>query len=199
MQHNDAYMNVFNDIRSKIHMLNTQLSTYKEPETQTFDTKGVHHTDMTMLKHSQNKNNSLEFIASLNTFSFHWETMTIQQQKKYINDYVESEYSSCSNEQKDAIQLFLEKEIINKKHGHKMVKWNGYFIEHLPEIQIQQQKTSMKDCEQQTEHATTTFSIKFKPKENNEHDAQRNKKDKHASFSVIRAKLQREKEMFYAK
>ena len=49
-------------------MLDTQILT--RTGTQTFDTKGVHHTDMTMLKHSQNKNNSIEFIASLDTFSF---------------------------------------------------------------------------------------------------------------------------------
>ena len=52
--------------------------------------------------------------------------MTIQQQKKYINDYVESEYSSCSNEQKDAIQLFLEKKS-SIRNMDKMVKWNGCY------------------------------------------------------------------------
>lgn len=182
-------MDNFNDIRSKIHMMNTQLKTYKAPEEETTLTQGVHHTDKGMIKRSQEKNASLQFVASLNTFSFHWEMMTVQQQKKYLNDYIESEYIEHTDKQKTAMQAFLEKEIIERKTGNRHVKWNGYFIEHLPELQIGIKKT---------QEDSSCCVVKFKPIQHNDtHDPQKVKKEKNMSFSVIRAKLQREKELFY--
>ena len=155
-------MNVFNDIRSKIHMMNTKLTTYKAPVEESTLTQGVQHTDKTMLKHCQEKNASLQFVASLNAFSFHWETMTIPQQKKYLNDYIESEYAECTCDKKSAIQDFLEKEIIEKKNGNRRVKWNGYFIENLPELTIQEQTGDKHN----KEDITSSFVVKFKPTQN---------------------------------
>jgi hypothetical protein len=194
MNQNNTYMSTFNDIRSTIHMRNTQLPTYTEVETVEPNelTDGVHHSDKSMLKHSHEKNASIQFVASINTFSFHWETMTIQQKQKYLLDYIESEYPDYTPNQKTAVQSFLEKEIIGKKNGNRRVKWNGYFIETLPELILKETTTHTED------DTDTVISIKFKPSSGEEAEhMQREKQEKNISFAVIRAKLQREKEQFY--
>jgi hypothetical protein len=194
-------MNVLNDIRSKIQMMNAQLPTYKAEEYEPVHIQGVQHTDKSLLKHSHEKNVSLEFVASLHSFSHHWETMTKAQQRKHLKDYIESEYSDLNEKQTLVVYDFLEREILDRKHGNKRVKWNGYFIEHLPKLVIHSKKTdkgvSQMDTQELFASDTTHYTVKFKPQQKEVTVYSKDKKTKQTSFSVIRAKLQREKEMFY--
>lgn len=186
MQRSGDYIAVLNTIRGRIQTLNTQLDTYKEKPTESFLTAGVAHTDKAMIEQCQKKTATMQFVASVNEFSFHWETMTRDQHIKYINDYVEAEYSNMEVDAVEAIKVFLVAEVIQKKCGYKHVSWNGYFIEHLPELSVQ--------CDDDTGACV----VKFKPVVASAEKAVRNARPTDFSFGVMRAKLQREKKDFFA-
>ena len=186
MQRSGDYIAVLNTIRGRIQTLNTQLDTYKEKPTESFLTAGVAHTDKAMIEQCQKKTSSMQFVASVNEFSFHWETMTRDQHIKYVHDYVEAEYSNMQVNALEAIKVFLVAELIQKKCGYKHVSWNGYFIERLPELIVQY------------DDDTGACAVKFKPTVASVGKADKNARSTDFSFGVMRAKLQREKKDFFA-
>ena len=185
MQRSGDYITVLNTIRGRIQTLNTQLNTYKEKPTESFLTAGVAHADKAMIEQCQKKTSTMQFVASVNEFSFHWETMTRDQHIKYVNDYVEAEYSNLESNVVEAIKAFLVAEVIQKKCGYKHVLWNGYFIERLPELSVQR------------DNDTETCVVKFKPVVVSAEKAVRSARPTDVSFGVMRAKLQREKKDFF--
>jgi hypothetical protein len=190
MQPNGDYISVLNNIRSQIQTLNAQLDTYKEHPVSSLLTIGVAHDDKALIELCHKKTATMQFVASVNEFAFHWETMTRDQHIKYLHDYVETEYSSTTDTVKTRIKAFLEQEVVNKKSGYRHVQWNGYFIEKLPELQIH--------VDSETDKSGTTVSIKFKPPHATDESTQKaTKKNTHLSFGVMRAKLQREKKDFF--
>lgn len=197
MEYNGNYIHTLHTIRERIQTLNTKLSTYKAPVETSLLTSGVDSNDKALIEKCQKKTESMQFVASVNEFSFHWETMTSDQHKKYIEDYVETEYSAQSNQVQKEIIAFIVNEIVNKKSGFKHVRWNGYFIEHIPEVDIQHNSIKTNDEE---EHDTkTNISVSFKKHiDVSQENKKTNTKLKHTSFNVMRSKLQREKKSFYA-
>jgi hypothetical protein len=145
----------------------------------------------------------MQFVASVNEFSFHWETMTRDQHIKYLNDYVETEYSSTNDTVKAHIKAFLENEVVNKKSGYQHVRWNGYFIEKLPELQIQmhtKDKAGVDSKSNNDDKSGAVVSIQFRPRQATDEATQKAKKKKkntNLSFGVMRAKLQRDKKIFF--
>ena len=132
-----SYMNTLNSIREEIQLRNSTLSTYTKPVArESILTSGVSHTDKALLNYSQEKQSVIEYVSSSQAFAFHWETMTVDLQKRFLRDYVESEYPQYDTIVHEHIYLFLEKQLIRTKKGNYLVKWNGYFIEKLPELNI---------------------------------------------------------------
>lgn len=197
MEHNGNYIHTLNTIRERIQTLNTELSTYKAPKETSLLTSGVDSSDKALIANCHKKTESMQFFASVNEFSFHWETMTSDQHKKYIEDYVDTEYSAYSNQVQKEIIAFIVNEIVNKKCGFKHVRWNGYFIEHIPAVDIQYNsiKTNDEDVNDTKENITVSFKKNIDVSQ--EHK-KTNTKPKHTSFNVMRSKLQREKKLFYA-
>jgi len=199
MQPNGDYISVLNNIRSQIQTLNAQLDTYKEKPVSSLLTNGVAHEDKALLELCHKKTASMQFVASVNEFAFHWETMTRDQHIKYLHDYVEAEYSTTDDKVKTRIKTFLEQEVVNKKSGYRHVLWNGYFIEKLPELLIQVHTKDEEGVDDENDKSSTTkVSIKFKPQQATDEATQKTtKKNTNLSFGVMRAKLQREKKDFF--
>ena len=195
MEHSGNYIHILHTIRERIQTLNTELSTYKAPVQTSLLTSGVDTSNKALIAKCQKTTESLQFVASSNEFSFHWETMTSDQHKKYIEDYVETEYGTHSEEIRKEILDFLIREIVNKKHGFKHVRWNGYFIEHVPVVDIQYSTLKPHDDKGNKEEVVVSFK---KCIATNEENKLVNTKKKHTSFNVMRSRLQREKKSFYA-
>lgn len=176
--------------------LNAQLDTYKEKTVSSLLTNGVSQEDKALIELCHKKTASMQFVASVSEFSFHWETMTRDQHLKYLQDYVETEYGLSDDNVKTHILSFLEKEVVNKKSGYQHVQWNGYFIEKLPELHIHVCKVDKKYIDDDDDKSSTTVSIKFKPLQVSDESAQK-AKNVNLSFGVMRAKLQREKKDFF--
>lgn len=191
MQHSGDYIPVLNALRSRIQTFNAQLDTYKEKPVDSLLTTGVSHADKTRIQHCQQKTSSMDFVASVNEFSFHWEMMTRDQHIKYLADYVETEYGAMEDKRRESIKAFLVQEVVNKKSGYKHVTWNGYFIERLPELHI---------LENANDNANDNeCTIKFKAAQTSDTTKQTTKKtNANASFGVMRAQIEREKKDFFA-
>ena len=199
MQPNGDYISVLNTIRCQVQTLNAQLDTYKEKPGSSLLTNGVAHEDKALIELCHKKTASMQFVASVNEFAFHWETMTRDQHIKYLHDYVETEYSTTDDNVKTRIKAFLEQEVVNKKSGYRHVLWNGYFIEKLPELLIQVHTKDEEEVDGENDKSGTTVSIKFKPQQATDEATQKatKKKNTNLSFGVMRAKLQREKKDFF--
>ena len=120
--------------------------------------------------------------------------MTSDQHKKYIEDYVETEYSTQPADARKEAVSFLINEIVHKKSGFKLVRWNGYFIEHIPCVDIQHISKKTEENHESDNHVVVTFKKQVKI---SAPDIKSSTKKKHVSFSTMRAKLQREKNSFF--
>lgn len=190
-------------IRSKIQTFNTQLDTYKEVVNESMLTTGIAIQDRALAEQCQEKTSCLQFVASVEAFSFYWETMTRDKHIRYIYEYVDTEYSIKTEDVRQHIKQFLVNEIVTKKNGFKLVQWNGYFIERLPELSIthvdtKTKSTTKKESIEAVAENESDVIVKFKVVVANTPDEKDNcRKHKDAPFNVMRAKLQREKQSFF--
>ena len=187
MQSVTSYSETIHNIRTRLRDMNVQLSTYKSDESMNCnDTAGVDIKNLALYHRSQTK--STHSKASLNEFSLHWETMTHTQQLSHLNEYVDCIYAVREDVQPDeleAIRTFLNDQIVHTHKGRGKVTWNGYFIEHIPEV------TWTKD--------DTHIAVSFVKCTQDELVKKKRKQTgpKEISFKTLRNKVQREKDNCY--
>ena len=200
----NSYLPKLHNIREKIQLKNSNLNTYKEKKEPSVLTQGINRKDMNLLNKCQAKTSSLSFVASADAFQFCWDAMTREQHAKHLLDYVETEYSEHPKNIQEKIYTFLQKHILTRKGMH-MVQWNGYFIEHLPPLDIQVETITNK-CKnnaedkmvQEQKDNLSQIKIQFTPKESLQKEEEKKQKmSKHETFQVLRAKLQRDKKSFF--
>lgn len=148
----ESYLDTLGHIRERLQMLNARLPKNQTNTEGPFLTspyasptlgaeKGMSREDLALLSRGQiAATHSFAFRASLQAFAQHWDTMTYAQRSKHVGEYVANHYNG--NEHIDAIRTFLMHETIHKPNGGKLVTWNGYFIEHVPDIQVHTKPTT---------------------------------------------------------
>ena len=69
--------------------------------------------------------------------------MTTDQQRHHLNEYIDCQYANkkgVTPAHLEAIRAFLHKDVLTTRKGNDRVKWNGYFIEHVPEVECKVNK-----------------------------------------------------------
>ena len=146
-----SFIPVIEDIRQRINEFNAQLPINQVPD----------ESDITTISNKICKQFSLiddkKFDigqASPSEFSFHWETMTVKQKRKALYDFVECEYKSLSNTQKDKIKEFLCKDLVRCNIVNSRVQWNGYFVDAVCGLCVKpvrgNEKMKTKDIQKET-------------------------------------------------
>ena len=140
---NVSYLDTVHDIRERLQGLNAKLPAYQAKAAEAVDeTADVAVKDRALYRKSQQTTATM-FQASLNAFSLCWETMTTDQQRHHLNEYIDCQYANKTGvtpAHLDAIRAFLHKDVLTTRKGNDRVKWNGYFIEHVPEVECKVNK-----------------------------------------------------------
>ena len=142
---NVSYLDTVHDIRERLQGLNAKLPAYQAKAAEAVDeTADVAVKDRALYRKSQQTTATM-FQASLNAFSLCWETMTTDQQRHHLNEYIDCQYANKTGitpAHLDAIRAFLHKDVLTTRKGNDRVKWNGYFIEHVPEVECKVNKAA---------------------------------------------------------
>ena len=189
-----SYLDTLQQIRERIQTLNATLPCNQEvpifvnPHAARVDPmmpKGTNRHERELYERSVQQTQNVSYVASLNEFSLHWETMTYTQRRKHLDEYVDSQYSDYDDTQLEQVRSFLYQRVLDDmRHGHEHVKWNGYFVEHIPAVEI-------------TDGGVVKFST-------NNAKKPRTKSTTNGtglgtgSFHALRNRLRREKQGFYA-
>lgn len=142
---NVSYLDTVHDIRERLQGLNAKLPAYQaKAAAPVDDAADVAVKDRALYRRSQQTTATM-FQASLNAFSLCWETMTTDQQRHHLNEYIDCQYANKTGvtpAHLDAIRAFLHKDVLTTRKGNDRVKWNGYFIEHVPEVECKVNKAA---------------------------------------------------------
>ena len=140
---NVSYLDTVHDIRERLQGLNAKLPAYQaKAAAPVDDAADVAVKDRALYRRSQQTTATM-FQASLNAFSLCWETMTTDQQRHHLNEYIDCQYANKTGvtpAHLEAIRAFLHKDVLTTRKGNDRVKWNGYFIEHVPEVEYKVNK-----------------------------------------------------------
>lgn len=188
-----SYLETIHDIRERLQCLNSKLPGYQARCTSNMDEiADVAHKDRALYRKSQQTTETL-FQASLSAFSLCWETMTTDQRKHHLDEYIDCHYvnqDSWLPVQLEAIRLFLYNDILKTNKGSVRVKWNGYFIEHIPQVEC---SNVLKDSNVSADQIVVKYTqLKDKATTN-----QKRTISSDSSFHTMRAQVEREKSKFY--
>ena len=193
------------DIRERLQGLNAKLPAYQAKAVAPVDeTADVAVKDRALYRKSQQTTGTM-FQASLNAFSLCWETMTTDQRRHHLNEYIDCQYANKTGFTPvhiEAIRTFLYKDVLMTRKGSDRVKWNGYFIEHLPEVECKVNKKGASKANEGGEGETTTLTaaqVSVTYKKVKSEAVKKNKRlvPADASFQTLRAQVAREKAQFY--
>ena len=189
-----SYLDTLQQIRERIQTLNATLPcnqaapTFVNPHATHVDPmmpKGTNRHERELYERSVQQTQNVSYVASLNEFSLHWETMTYAQRRKHLDEYVDSQYADHDDTQLEQVRTFLYRQVLDDaRHGHARVKWNGYFVDHVPAVEI-------------TDGGVVRFG-------NNGNAKKKTKTSSGATtsaaggFHALRNRLRREKQGFYA-
>ena len=207
---NVSYLDTVHDIRERLQGLNAKLPAYQAKAAAPVDeTADVAVKDRALYRKSQQTTATM-FQASLNAFSLCWETMTTDQQRHHLNEYIDCQYANKTGvtpAHLDAIRAFLHKDVLTTRKGNDRVKWNGYFIEHVPEVECQVTKAAaaaVADVEavegdEGASAAPTAAHVSVAYKKVTGEATTKSKRlvPADASFHTLRAQVAREKARFY--
>lgn len=214
-----TYLDTLQAMRGRIHGLNTKLPAFRAKSVVVADgTADVAHQDRALFRKSQQTEST--FTASINEFSLHWETMTTDQRRHHLDEYVQSQYGTRADltpSQVEAVRTFLHQEILASKRGPARVTWNGYFVERLPEVEwtgtseseagdgdgdgngdgAVDPEADAEEEEETKESEPTPFVVRFKACVTTGAGRTKRKVVPDASFQTLRAQVQREKRSLY--
>lgn len=204
-----TYLDTLQAMRGRIHGLNATLPAFRAKSIVVADgTADVAHQDRALFRKSQQTDST--FTASINEFSLHWETMTTDQRRHHLDEYVQSQYGTRADltpSQVEAVRAFLHHEILASKRGPARVTWNGYFVERLPEVEWTGTSESeagdghgtahAEEEEETKESEPTPFVVRFKACVTTDVGRTKRKVAPDASFQTLRAQVQREKGSLY--
>lgn len=188
-----SYLETIHDIRERLQCLNATLPGYQARCASDIDEiSDVAHKDRALYRKSQQTTATL-FQASLSAFSLCWETMTTDQRKHHLDEYIDCHYVNQERwtpVQLEAIRLFLYHDILKTNRVTTSVKWNGYFIEHIPEV----------ECSTVPEGGNVSSDqivVKYTQVQNMPTTNQKRTISSDSSFHTLRAQVEREKSKFY--
>lgn len=207
---NVSYLDTVHDIRERLQGLNAKLPAYQAKAAAPVDEAAdVAVKDRALYRRSQQTTATM-FQASLNAFSLCWETMTTDQQRHHLNEYIDCQYANktgVSPAHLEAIRAFLHKDVLTTRKGNDRVKWNGYFIEHVPEVEckVNQPGAAAQVGEEATESAegasaalvAAHVSVAYKKVTGEATTKSKRLVPADASFHTLRAQVAREKARFY--
>lgn len=203
---NVSYLDTLHDIRERLQGLNAKLPAYQAKAAAPVDeTADVAVKDRALYRKSQQTTATM-FQASLNAFSLCWETMTTDQQRHHLNEYIDCQYTNkkgLTSAHLEAIRSFLHQDILTTRKGNDRVKWNGYFIEHVPEVECKvntgphQKGVNMAHETELIELVPAQVSVAYKKVTGEGTIKQKRLVPADASFHTLRAQVAREKARFY--
>ena len=203
---NASYLDTLHDIRERLQGLNAKLPAYQAKAAAPMDeTADVAVKDRALYRKSQQTTATM-FQASLNAFSLCWETMTTDQQRHHLNEYIDCQYAhktGITPAHLEAIRAFLHKDVLTTRKGNDRVKWNGYFIEHVPEVECKVNKempltnASSDPATALAEVSPVKVSVAYKKVTTEATTKQKRLVPADASFHTLRAQVAREKARFY--
>lgn len=207
---NVSYLDTVHDIRERLQGLNAKLPAYQAKAAEAVDeTADVAVKDRALYRKSQQTTATM-FQASLNAFSLCWETMTTDQQRHHLNEYIDCQYANKTGvtpAHLDAIRAFLHKDVLTTRKGNDRVKWNGYFIEHVPEVECKVNKAAEAavagveavEGDEGASAAPTAAHVSVAYKKVTGEATTKSKRlvPADASFHTLRAQVAREKARFY--
>jgi hypothetical protein len=204
---NVSYLDTVHDIRERLQGLNAKLPAYQaKAAAPVDDAADVAVKDRALYRRSQQTTATM-FQASLNAFSLCWETMTTDQQRHHLNEYIDCQYANkkgVTPAHLDAIRAFLHKDVLTTRKGNDRVKWNGYFIEHVPEVECKVKKVAAAAQAQAEgdEGASAALvaahvSVAYKKVTGEATTKSKRLVPADASFHTLRAQVAREKARFY--
>ena len=187
-----SYLETIHDIRERLQCLNATLPGYQARCASDIDEiADVAHKDRALYRKSQQTTATL-FQASLSAFSLCWETMTTDQRKHHLDEYIDCHYVNQDRwtpAEIETIRLFLYNDILKTNKGAARVKWNGYFIEHIPEVEC---STMSKEGDVSAGEIVVKYAQVQKLTTN-----QKRMISSDSSFHTLRAQVEREKAKFY--
>ena len=202
---NVSYLDTVHDIRERLQGLNAKLPAYQAKAAAPVDEAAdVAVKDRALYRRSQQTTATM-FQASLNAFSLCWETMTTDQQRHHLNEYIDCQYANKTGvtpAHLEAIRAFLHKDVLTTRKGNERVKWNGYFIEHLPEVECKVNKAAAAKQAEGNEDASAALvaahvSVAYKKVTGEATTKSKRMVLPDASFHTLRAQVAREKARFY--
>ena len=203
---NASYLDTLHDIRERLQGLNAKLPAYQaKAAAPVNETADVAVKDRALYRKSQQTTATM-FQASLNAFSLCWETMTTDQQRHHLNEYIDCQYAhktGITPAHLEAIRAFLHKDVLTTRKGNDRVKWNGYFIEHVPEVECKVNKgmpltnASSDPATALAEVSPVKVSVAYKKVTTEATTKQKRLVPADASFHTLRAQVAREKARFY--
>lgn len=198
---NASYLDTVHDIRERLQGLNVKLPAYQaKAATPVDETADVAVKDRALYRKSQQTTATM-FQASLNAFSLCWETMTTDQQRHHLNEYIDCQYANKTGLTPvhiEAIRTFLHKDVLTTRKGCDRVKWNGYFIEHVPEVECKMSKGVNGTVEGEASELTAAqVSVTYKKVTGEAATKSKRLVPADASFHTLRAQVAREKARFY--
>ena len=208
---NASYLDTVHDIRERLQGLNAKLPAYQaKAATPVDETADVAVKDRALYRKSQQTTATM-FQASLNAFSLCWETMTTDQQRQHLNEYIDCQYANKTGvtpAHLEAIRAFLHKDVLTTRKGNDRVKWNGYFIEHLPDVEYKVNKAEAAAAAQAGNEAgggdsapaaptAAHVSVAYKKVTGETTTKSKRLVPADASFHTLRAQVAREKARFY--
>ena len=209
---NVSYLDTVHDIRERLQGLNAKLPAYQAKATEAVDeTADVAVKDRALYRKSQQTTATM-FQASLNAFSLCWETMTTDQQRHHLNEYIDCQYANKTGvtpAHLDAIRAFLHKDVLTTRKGNDRVKWNGYFIEHVPEVECKVNRAAAAAAAEAGDEAaegdedasvalvSAHVSVAYKKVTGEATTKSKRLVPADASFHTLRAQVAREKARFY--
>jgi hypothetical protein len=202
---NVSYLDTVHDIRERLQGLNAKLPAYRAKAAEAVDEAAdVAVKDRALYRRSQQTTATM-FQASLNAFSLCWETMTTDQQRHHLNEYIDCQYANKTGvtpAHLEAIRAFLHKDVLTTRKGNDRVRWNGYFIEHVPEVECKVNRAAAVAQAQGDEGASAALvaahvSVAYKKVTGEATTKSKRLVPADASFHTLRAQVAREKARFY--
>ena len=203
---NVSYLDTVHDIRERLQGLNAKLPAYQaKAAAPVDDAADVAVKDRALYRRSQQTTATM-FQASLNAFSLCWETMTTDQQRHHLNEYIDCQYANKTGvtpAHLEAIRAFLHKDVLTTRKGNDRVKWNGYFIEHVPEVEYKVNKAGAAAAQAEGDEGASAalvaahVSVAYKKVTGEATTKSKRLVPPDASFHTLRAQVAREKARFY--
>ena len=132
--------------------------------------------------------------------------MTTDQQRHHLNEYIDCQYANKTGvtpAHLEAIRAFLHKDVLTTRKGNDRVKWNGYFIEHVPEVEYKVNKAGAAQAQAEGDEGASAalvaahVSVAYKKVTGEATTKSKRLVPPDASFHTLRAQVAREKARFY--